>query len=142
LLVHFWATGCATCASQLFDLETTYRMYRKRAFDFVTINTDAPAENSAVLEYLKKQYASSPNKQFATADRAGLQAAWGARWNLTEPLTMVIAPGGQVLYQKEGKIDILEVRRIVLANMPDTSGYIGSKAYWMKAVAEMKTKTR
>ena len=51
---------------------------------------------------------------------------------------MVIAPGGKVLYQKEGKIDILEVRRIVLANMPDTRGYIGSKAYWMKALAETK----
>jgi peroxiredoxin len=140
MLVHFWATGCAACTSQLFDLETTYRMYRKRAFDFVTINTSVPAENPAVVDYLKKQYASSPNKQFATADRAGLQAAWGVKWNLAEPLTMVIAPGGAVLYQKEGKIDILEVRRIVLANMPDMRAYIGSKAYWMKAV--QKTKNR
>jgi len=24
--------------------------------------------------------------------------------------------------------------------MPDTSGYIGSKAYWMRAVEEMKKK--
>ena len=53
---------------------------------------------------------------------------------------MVIAPGGKVLYQKEGKFDILEVRRIILAAMPDTSGYIGSKAYWMNAIAEMKTR--
>ena len=142
VLVNLWATGCAACASQLFDLESTYRMYRKRAFDLVTINTNVPAENPAVLEFLKKQYASSPNKQFATTDRAGLQAAWGAKWSLSAPLTMVIAPGGQVLYQKEGKVDILEVRRIILANMPDTSGYIGSKAYWMKAVEGMKTKTR
>jgi peroxiredoxin len=137
MLVHLWGTGCPACASQFFDLETTFRMYRKRAFDFVTVNTNVPAENPAVLDFLKKQYASSPNKQFATADRAGLQAAWGVKWNLDQPLTMVIAPGGQVLYQKEGKIDILEVRRIVLANMPDTRAYIGSKAYWMKAVARM-----
>ena len=84
--------------------------------------------------FLKKEYASSPNKQFATADRAALQAAWGEKWNLSAPLTMVIAPGGNVLYRKEGKFDILEVRRIILAAMPDTSGYIGSKAYWMRAV--------
>jgi peroxiredoxin len=134
-LVHFWATSCPSCASQLFDLETTYRMYRKRAFDLVTVNTNVPAEAPAVLAALKKQYASSQNKQFATADRAGLQAAWGAKWNLAQPLTMVIAPGGQVLYQREGKIDILEVRRIILAAMPDTSGYIGSQAYWKSAVA-------
>ena len=56
------------------------------------------------------------------------------------PLTMVIAPGGEVLYQKEGKIDILEVRRIILAKMPDTSGYIGSKAYWVKALEDARKK--
>jgi thiol-disulfide isomerase/thioredoxin len=140
LLVNLWSTGCATCASQFLDLETTYRMYRKRAFDLITINTNAPADAPAVLDFLKKQYASSPNKQFATADRAALQAAWGVKWNLAQPLTMVIAPGGEVLYQKEGKIDILEARRAVLAAMPDTRGYIGSQAYWKSAVAAMAGK--
>ena len=86
-------------------------MYRLRAFNLMTVSTDRAGQSPAVLEFLKKQYASSPNKQFATADRAGLQAAWGAKWNLRAPLTMVIAPGGEVLYQKEGKVDILEVRR-------------------------------
>jgi thiol-disulfide isomerase/thioredoxin len=140
LLVNLWSTGCATCAGQFLDLETTYRMYRKRAFDLITINTNAPADAPAVLDFLKKQYASSPNKQFATADRAALQAAWGVKWNLAQPLTMVIAPGGEVLYQKEGKIDILEARRVVLAAMPDTRGYIGSQAYWKNAVAAMARK--
>ena len=46
----------------------------------------------------------------------------------------------RLLYKKEGAIDILEVRRIILASMPDTSGYIGSKAYWMKAVAQARKK--
>ena len=142
LLVNLWSTGCATCAEQFFDLETTFRMYRKRAFDLVTINTNGPAQASAVLAFLKKQYASSQNKQFATDDRAGLQAAWGEKWNPSAPLTMVIAPGGEVLYKKEGKIDILEVRRTILAAMPDTKGYIGSKAYWMKTVAELKGRAK
>ena len=140
VVVHFWASGCAACAKSIGDLETTYRMYRKRAFDLVTVSTDAPADNATVLEFLKKQYASSPNKQFNSADRAALQTAWGARWNPAAPLTMVLAPGGQVLFQKEGAFDILELRRVVLAAMPDTSGYIGSKAYWMNALAETKSK--
>jgi len=142
MLVSFWATNCALCTSQFFDLETTFRMYRKRAFDLITINTNPPADASAVLTALKKEYASSQNKQFATADRAGLQAAFGEKWNPAAPLTMVIAPGGEVLYRKEGKIDILEVRRAILAAMPDTKGYIGSKAYWMRTLAELKAKTK
>jgi len=142
MLVSFWATNCALCTSQFFDLETTFRMYRKRAFELITINTNPPADASAVLAALKKEYASSQNKQFATADRAGLQAAFGEKWNPAAPLTMVIAPGGEVLYRKEGKIDILEVRRAILAAMPDTKGYIGSKAYWMRTLAELKAKTK
>ena len=74
-----------------------------------------------MLAFLKKQYASSPNKQFASADVAGLQAAWGAKWKPGTPFTMVIAPGGKVLYQKEGKIDILEVRRTSSRTCPTPS---------------------
>src|SRR5215203_6747106 len=140
MLVHFWSTGCALCTSEFFDLETTWRMYRKRAFNLVTVSTNGPADATAVLAFLKKEYASSPNKQFASADRAALQAAWGEKWNPAAPLTMVIEPGGAVLYKKEGKFDILEVRRVILAAMPDTSGYIGSKAYWMRAVEETRKK--
>lgn len=138
LLVNFWSTGCAACESQFLDLETTYRMYRLRAFDFVTVATDAPDKAPAVLGFLKKQYASSPNKQFASADVAAMQAAWGAKWKAGTPFTAVIGADGKVLYQKEGKIDILEVRRTILTAMPDTRSYIGQQAYWQSAVADKK----
>lgn len=140
LLVSFWSTGCSACVSQFFDLETTYRMYRLRSFDFVTVATNPPNEAPAVLDFLKKQYASSPNKQFASADVASLQAAWGARWTPGTPFTMVLAPDGKVLYQKEGKLDILDLRRVILANMPDTRSYIGQQAYWQAAVADRAKK--
>jgi peroxiredoxin len=140
LLVNFWSTGCITCASQFLDLETTFRMYRLRSFDFVTVATNPPNEAPAVLDFLKKQYASSPNKQFASADAASLQAAWGAKWKLGTPFTMVLAPDGKVLYQKEGKLDILDLRRVILANMPDTRSYIGQQAYWQAAVADKAKK--
>ena len=141
LLVNFWSTGCRDCVSQFHDLETTYRMYRLRSFDFVTVSTDAPGDYEAVLAFLKKQYASSPNKQFAVADPSALQAAWGAKWKPGSPFTMVIAPDGKVLFQKEGKLDILEMRRAILANMPDTRAYFGQQAYWQEAVAEKGKKS-
>jgi peroxiredoxin len=139
LLVNFWSTGCSACISQFLDLETTYRMYRLRSFDFVTVATNPPNEAPAVLDFLRKQYASSPNKQFASADTVGFQSAWGAKWKAGSPFTMVIAPDGKILYQKEGKVDVLELRRVILANMPDTRSYIGQQAYWQAAIAD-KTK--
>jgi peroxiredoxin len=140
LLVSFWSTGCSACVSQFLDLETTYRMYRLRSFDFVTVATNPPTDAPAVMEFLRKQHASSPNKQFASADAASLQSAWGAQWKLGAPFTMVIAPGGKVLYQKEGKLDILELRRVILANMPDTKSYFGQQAYWQAAVGGARKK--
>jgi peroxiredoxin len=138
LLVHFWSTGCTACASQFADLETTYRMYRLRAFDFVTVSTNRPADKPAVLAFLKQQYASNANKLFATDDASSLQAAWGRTWPLESPLTVALAPDGTVLYEKEGKLDIVDMRRVILANLPDTSAYVGQQAYWAAAVAARK----
>jgi hypothetical protein len=42
---------------------------------------------------------------------------------------MLIAPDGKVLYQKQGDVDILELRRVILANLPDQD-YLGHRAYW------------
>src|SRR5262249_41648556 len=107
---------------------------------FVTVATDPPDKAPAVLAFLKKQHASSPNKHFASVDLTPLQAAWGDKWKIGTPFTMVIAPDGNVLYQKEGKIDILDVRRTILPAMPDTRSYIGQQAYWQKAVSETAKK--
>jgi peroxiredoxin len=140
MLVSFWSTGCALCAAQFLDLENSYRMYRLRPFDFTTVATDPPGKNAEVLAFLRTQYASGPNKQFASGDTSALQAAWGATWNPAAPFTAVIAPDGKTLYQKEGKIDILEVRRIILSSMPDSQGYPGNQAYFQDSVARMAKK--
>lgn len=58
-----------------------------------------------------------------------MQGAFDAKWESGVPFTMVIAPGGKTIYQKEGEVDILELRRVILGNLPDP-GYIGHRAYW------------
>ena len=142
MLVSFWSTACALCAAQFLDLENSYRMYRLRQFDFTTVSTDPPSKNADVVTFLKSQYAGGPNKQFASADTGAVQAAWGARWNPSAPFTAVIAPDGKVLYQKEGKIDILELRRVILSSIPDSQGYPGNQAYFQDAVAKMNKKKK
>jgi peroxiredoxin len=130
MVVNFWSTKCKDCPAALSDLETTYRMYRLRSYTFTTVSTDNPKNSDAVLKYLQSQYASSPNMQFATTDAKSLQAAFGEKWKLNEPLTVVIGPDGKIIYQKEGKLDVLDMRRAVLKNMPDGRAYVGQLAYW------------
>jgi peroxiredoxin len=135
-VVTFWSTKCAGCADSFHDLQTTYRMYRLRAFDFVTVSTDASGDKAAVTDFLQKQYASSPNL-IATVDHNAVQAAFGEKWKPNTMFTAVIDADGKLLYKKEGKLalqDLLTLRRNVLAKMPDTNGYPGNRAYWEEDV--------
>jgi len=129
LLVNFWATWCGPCLSEFPDLQNTWRMYRGRDFDLVTVSANLPDEKPGVIKVLEKQHASTRNLQFASDDTYAMQAAFDPKWESALPFTMLIAPDGKVIYQKQGEIDILELRRMILANLPDPD-YIGHRAYW------------
>ncbi len=129
LLVNFWATWCGPCLSEFPDLQNTWRMYRGRDFELVTVSANLPDEKPGVIKTLGKQHASSRNLQFASDDTYAMQAAFDPKWESAVPYTMLIAPDGKVIYQKQGEVDVLELRRIILANLPDPD-YIGHRAYW------------
>jgi thiol-disulfide isomerase/thioredoxin len=129
LLVDFWATWCGPCLEAFPDFETMYRMYGHRAFDLVTISTNYPDERAGVLAALAKQHATSRNLLFASTDIYALMAAFDPDWNAAVPYTMLIRPGGEVVYKRQGPIDPLQLRRLIIANLPDDD-YIGHQAYW------------
>jgi peroxiredoxin len=131
ILVNFWATWCGPCLTEFPEIENTWRMFRRRDFDLVTVSTNYPDEKNGVQKILDQQHASSRNLQFASDDTYGLQAAFDAKWDSGVPFTMVIAPGGKVLYQQQGEVDILEMRRAILANLENET-YVGHPAYWAK----------
>jgi thiol-disulfide isomerase/thioredoxin len=129
MLVNFWATWCGPCFKELPDLETMYRMYGHRAFDLVTVSINYPDEQPGVLSALQKQHATSRNLLLGSSDIYGLMAAFDSEWNAVVPYTMLIRPDGQVVYKRQGEIDPLELRRLIIANLADDD-YIGHQAYW------------
>jgi thiol-disulfide isomerase/thioredoxin len=132
LLVNFWATWCAPCVQEFPKLETMYRMYGHRPFDLVTVSINYPDEKAAVLSALGKQHATSSNLLLGSTDIYTLLAAFDPEWNAAVPYTMLIRPGGEVVYNQQGTIDELAVRRLIIANLPDDD-YIGHQAYWKGA---------
>jgi len=129
LLMNFWATWCGPCLTEFPDLETTYRMYRHRDFEMITVSANLPDEKPGVLKALEKMHASGRNLQFGSEETYAMQAAFDPEWESGVPFTLLIAPDGQVIYWKEGEVDILELRRAILANLPD-SDYLGHRAHW------------
>ena len=132
VLVNFWATWCGPCFKELPDLETTYRMYGHRAFDLVTVSINYPDEQPGVLSALRKQHATSRNLLLGSTDIYALMSAFDSEWNAAVPYTMLIRPGGEVVYRQQGEIDPLELRRLIIANLADDD-YIGHQAYWRTA---------
>src|ERR1019366_4075019 len=116
------------CLTEFPSLEETYRMFRLRDFDLVTVSTNLPDERKGALKALEKQHASSRNLQFASTDTYAMQAAFDAKCDSGVPFAMVIAPVGKVLYQSVGELYILEVRRVILADLPDPD-YLGHRPY-------------
>ena len=129
LLINFWATSCGACLEEFPDLQTTFRMYRTREFTFVTVSANAPDERPGVMKFLDSQHATSRNLLFASADTYALQAAFDAKWESALPYTVLIAPDGRVLYRREGEVDLLELRRTILANLQ--TDYPGFREYWV-----------
>jgi thiol-disulfide isomerase/thioredoxin len=131
LLVNFWATWCGPCVTELPDLQTTYRMFKNRDFDMVTVATNMPDEKTGVLKTLQAQRATGRNLLFDSTDTYAMQAAFDAHWDSGVPFTMVIAPGGKVLYQHQGDIDIIDLRRAILPHLEDET-FKGHPGYWAK----------
>ena len=129
-LISFWATWCGSCVAEFADMQDTLRMYSDRGFNLVTVSANAPDEKDGVQKFLQRKHATSRNLLFASDDTAALQKAFDPHWESAVPYTMLIAPGGQVLFSTTGSVDMLELRRKILASVP--AAYIGFQKYWVE----------
>lgn len=114
-LVNFWATWCGPCVAEYPDLVEIFRMYRGRDFEFVTVSANYPDEKPEVLKFLTKQHASMKNLMWNSNNKDALIEAFEPKWQGGLPFTMLLGPKGEVLFQKEGAIDALELKRAVVS---------------------------
>jgi peroxiredoxin len=116
--INVWASWCGPCAREFPDLVEIYRMYRGREFEMVGINIESLEEKAKVQAFLEKNQASYPNYIYSGKDTYALIDAVDPKWEGPIPYTLIVKPGGEVLYRHLGTIEPLEVKKVIV-------GYLG-----------------
>lgn len=113
-LINVWATWCGPCVAELPEFVTMNRMYRHRDFELVTVSANAPEEKDRALEVLKRKQVSGSNYLFEGSDKYKLMEAVDKKADGPVPHTILVAPGGKVLYRKSGSCEPLAIKRAIV----------------------------
>ncbi|HEY1793938.1 MAG TPA: redoxin domain-containing protein [Opitutaceae bacterium] len=119
-VINMWATWCVPCVEEFPGLVSIARRLGTRDFDLITVSVDDPKDEAKALRFLEKQHAAVPpgakdavrregrttnNYIYTGAGGDALANALDPKWPGGYPYTIVIAPGGQVLYRYAGGLD-------------------------------------
>ena len=115
-LINVWATWCGPCVTEYSEFITMNRMYRGRDFEFVSISADDPAKKDKALQFLQKQESSVKNYIFNIDDKYKLIEAIDPQWQGALPYTILVEPGGKIVYSKQGPIDASEMKKMIVEN--------------------------
>ena len=115
-LINIWATWCGPCKTEFPDLVIIDRMYRGRDFEFITISADKQQRKDDALKFLKSQQASNKNYIFNDDDVYKLIEAVDPDWRGALPFTILIEPGGKIVYKKQDMIDPHEMKKLIVEN--------------------------
>lgn len=116
-LVNIWATWCGACVVEFDELVEINRMYRGREFEMITISGDSLDRKGKALAFLKKKQASSKNYIFDSDDKYLLMESVDAESLGGMPYTLLIKPGGKIIYRRLGMIDPLELKTAIVEEL-------------------------
>ncbi len=113
-LINVWATWCGPCVLEYPEFVVMHRMYRDRAFEFISISADRPEQQEKAQKFLDKENSAVQNYLFAKDDKYALIEAIDPEWEGALPYTILIEPGGKRIYSQQGTIDPLALRKTIV----------------------------
>jgi len=113
-LFNVWATWCGPCVIEFDELVAINRMYRGRDFEMITLSGDSPDRKDTVLSFLKKKQASTKNYLFNSENKYEMMAAIDTYSPGGIPYTILVKPGGDVIYRRIGLINPLELKKVIV----------------------------
>lgn len=131
-LVNVWATWCAPCVAEFPGFVALARRLGNRDFEFVTLSLDDPKVQPQVKSFLEKQHVATParlkkiraaeglgplNLLYTGANTDALVQALDPAWPGPLPHTVLIAPGGKIVYRHTGAVEAEELKNEVLKHL-------------------------
>jgi peroxiredoxin len=115
-LINVWATWCGPCVTEFPDFMVMHHMYRRRDFEFVSISADNPDKKDKALKFLQGKFASNKNYIFNVEDKYKLIEAVDPKWQGALPYTILVEPGGKIVYSQQGPIDPAKMKKLIVEN--------------------------
>ncbi len=115
-LINIWASWCGPCLAEMPDIVIIDRMYRNRPFELITISADKMDRKAEALRILKENQASNMNYIFSKDNVYELIEAVDPEWQGALPYTMLIEPGGKIIYRKQDTIDPLQIKKLIVGS--------------------------
>ncbi|MDF1862368.1 MAG: redoxin domain-containing protein [Verrucomicrobiales bacterium] len=130
-LVNLWATWCGPCLAEMPSLVEVGRQFETRGFDMITISSDSVEAKEKARKLLGRFHAAMPNLTAASVEEEGrttnnylfdgdtdaLAEALDPEWEGTLPHTVLIAPGGEIIYRHSGEIDPIELKTVIVERL-------------------------
>ncbi len=114
-LINVWATFCGPCVIEFPAFIDMHRMYRGRGFEFVSLSADSPSQKEKAMEFLSEKHSAVSNYIFNSSDNYAMIEAVDPDWQGNLPYTVLVAPGGEVLFKRMGELDDpLELRKVII----------------------------
>ncbi|TSA20322.1 redoxin [bacterium] len=131
-LINVWATWCVPCVQEFPGLVSLSRRLGNRDFELITISMDDPKDQPKVKRFLEKQHVSTPNRVqrslkaegrrtnnylFTGLNSDALIQTLDPSWPGPLPQTVLVAPGGKIIYSHNGLIDPTDVLARILKEL-------------------------
>ena len=116
-IINVWATWCGPCVAEFSELVDTYRMYMGRDFELFTISTDNLDRKQKTKELLQsKNAAFTGNYIFESSNKYDLIENLDPQWQGDIPYTIIVEPGGKIIWRKSGGLDFFEFKKTIVEN--------------------------
>jgi peroxiredoxin len=131
-LFNVWATWCVPCVQEFPGLVSLSRRLGNRDFELITISMDDPKDQAKVKRFLEKQHVSLPNRVqrslkaegrstnnylFTGVSTDALVLTLDPSWPGPLPHTVLVAPGGKIIYSHNGPINSTDVLARILKEL-------------------------